>query len=244
MPPVPSIPVGYATPDALETLSVSTFRICTHSVSTFFRAIRLIYMFTLLGLPVRYRQDMRHVEILPGNTEKAYQTYQRWIAEWNQMGTAAGILFGLLFTILQLPGASYDPVVRILVQLSMVCLFFGALFALLFSIRFGRVICERERFELVLHGTSNGFWNPWIALSMPLAWIIWGVFYFALLVLAFLWRSAADTSEPNTTIKTGPFLVKAIRPQVITSSIFALGTLYLGLIIATMHDNERHVAAE
>ncbi|KAJ7614172.1 hypothetical protein FB45DRAFT_1036274 [Roridomyces roridus] len=223
-------------------------RVWKHSFSTCLNFFDSIYMITLLGLPSRYRKDMLHAQILSGNTERTHQTYGRWIAEWSQMGTAAGVLFGMLFTILQLPGASYDPLVRILVQLSMVCLFFGALFALLFSITFGRVICEHERFEWIHRGcergTSNHFWNPWIALSMPLAWIIWGVFYFALLVLAFLWRSAADTKEANMTTTTSPSLLQGIGPQVMTSSIFALGTLYLGLIIATMRDNGRQVAAE
>ncbi|KAJ7614125.1 hypothetical protein FB45DRAFT_938074 [Roridomyces roridus] len=213
--------------------------------------IHRLYIIMLFGLPFRYRKDMRHVQILPGNTEKTYQTYQRWIAEWNQMGTTAGILFTLLFTILQLPGASYDLVVRTLVQFSMVCLFFGAVFASLFAIAFGRVACgEHERLEWMhrgcgrSRGTRNRFWNTWIALSMPLAWIIWGVFYFAILVLVFLWRSDADTSEPNVATTTSPSLVKEIGPQVITSSIFALGTVYLALTVATMLDDEWHVVSE
>ncbi|KAJ6597513.1 hypothetical protein DFH09DRAFT_1132080 [Mycena vulgaris] len=151
------------------------------------------------------------------------------------MGGIAGILFGVLFTVLQISSASYDPMVRTIVQLSIVCLFFGAVYAFILSMALGKLETGTEGLVWIRQATSratrNLFWNPWIMLSMPLTWIIWGVIYFAVFILVFLWRSGAiDERDENSK----PSLHQEYGPRAITTLIFGVGVVYLILIIITV----------
>ncbi|KAJ6524133.1 hypothetical protein DFH09DRAFT_188197 [Mycena vulgaris] len=134
-------------------------------------------MYVMFGLPDRYYQDVPQSQNLGSNDNRACRTYRVWVDEWTQIGSAAGVLFSVLFTILQISSASYDPVVRTVVQLSIVCLFFGAIYAFILRMRFRKLGNEPEGLGWIHQATSraarNPFWNPWIMLSMPLAWIIW-----------------------------------------------------------------------
>jgi hypothetical protein len=58
-----------------------------------------------------------------------------------------------------------------------------------------------------------------------------GVFYFAIFMMAFLWRSGA-TNEPDENSR--PSKTVAYGPRVVTTLMFAAGTLYLGLVIVAV----------
>lgn len=45
----------------------------------------------------------------------------------------------MLFTVLQITSAAYDPAIRMVVQMSIVCLFFGVIYALVLSATFGKL---------------------------------------------------------------------------------------------------------
>lgn len=79
------------------------------------------------------------------------------------MGTAAGVLFSVLFTVLQRTSAAYDPAVRTVVQLSIVCLFFGVIDALMLLTTFGQLQLDtnaRGVMRIIAENPSRQtFWN-------------------------------------------------------------------------------------
>ncbi|KAJ7713615.1 hypothetical protein B0H16DRAFT_541909 [Mycena metata] len=128
----------------------------------------------LFGLPGHYFRDVPPRTLLGGEnwTEASRTVHKRWMKEWTQMGTAAGVLFSVLFAVLQITSAAYDPAVRTVVQLSIVCLFFGVLYALILSAAFGKL--QSGVMHIITENlSSETFWNLWVLLSMPLAWITW-----------------------------------------------------------------------
>ncbi|KAJ7851444.1 hypothetical protein B0H13DRAFT_2399797 [Mycena leptocephala] len=134
----------------------------------------------------------------------------------------------------RISSAAYDPIVRTVVQLSIVCLFFGSIYAFILYAMFGKL--EQAATGPVWmrnarKASTDTLWNPWIMLSLPLFWIIWGVFYFAIFIMAFLWRSGA-TNEPDENSR--PSETVAYGPRVVTTLMFAAGTLYLGLVIVAV----------
>jgi hypothetical protein len=107
---------------------------------------------------------------------------------------SAKFISSVLFTALQMSSAAYDPIVRTVVQLSIVCLFFGGIYAFILATMFGKMDKSPEGIiwmrvwrhspvrstgtadnhdQNAKRSPTNTFWNPWIMLSIPLAWIIW-----------------------------------------------------------------------
>ncbi|KAJ7664196.1 hypothetical protein B0H17DRAFT_302835 [Mycena rosella] len=141
------------------------------------KLFRVLYISVLFGLPARYCGDAVQPQTLGSDDVTGRNLCKRWIKEWAQMRSVAGILFSVLFTILQISSASYDPMVRTVVQLSIVCLFFGAVYACILLMKFGKLEAEGAA-RVWIHQTipvlpRNTFWNTWIMLAMPLVWIIW-----------------------------------------------------------------------
>ncbi|KAJ7831309.1 hypothetical protein B0H14DRAFT_3143210 [Mycena olivaceomarginata] len=198
----------------------------------------IIYRVFLFGLPDRYlgNSPQPQTSLDSDGSPLAYAKacdafYKRCSNEWREMGAGAAVLFSLLFTILQISSAAYDPVVRTVVQLSIVCLFFGSIYAFILSPVFGKLeqaAAGPVWMRNARRAPTDTLWNPWIMLSLPLSWIIWGLFYFAIFIMAFLWRSGA-TDEPNE--NSGLSKTAAYGPRIVTTLIFAAGTVYLGLVI-------------
>ncbi|KAF7333376.1 hypothetical protein MVEN_02353300 [Mycena venus] len=201
--------------------------------------LRTLYTLALFGLPGRYFNQAPPSQPLSGGKNgirASRAVYKCWINEWSRMVTAAGTLFGLLFTVLQIPSAAYDPVVRTVVQLSMVCLFFGALYTVILLMSFGALNSEPQEGDdemhiITDHCSKEGFWNPWVMLCMPLAWITWGVIYFMIFLLAFFWRSGAK-NEPDDNTK--PSLNQEYGPRIVMTITMTVGLVYLVLTIKTV----------
>ncbi|KAF7352325.1 hypothetical protein MVEN_01196200 [Mycena venus] len=220
-----------STEDTLLPTTSITSLIAAHPPRTpanYLKYLHALYGFVLFGLPDRYFRDIPTLPCYPDGST----LFKRWINEWTQMGTVAGMLFGLLFTVLQISSAAYDPVVRTVVQLAMVCLFFGAIYAFILSATFGKLETDPEGIgwirQLANHPPKNTLWNTWIMLSLPLAWIIWGVIYFTLFMLVFFWRSGAS-NEPDDNSKPSP--KQEYGTRVITTLMMIVGTVYLVLMI-------------
>ncbi|KAJ6526281.1 hypothetical protein DFH09DRAFT_1187897 [Mycena vulgaris] len=133
----------------------------------------------------------------------------------------------------RIPSASDDLVVHTVVWLSMACLCFGVLYAVILGFEFrkfgntaeGNKTKELDWIREVTLPPTNNFWNPRIMLSMPAVWIIWGVIYFAVFMISFLWR----TNEKGEDSESSPIQQKG--PRIVTTVIGFVGAVYLGLII-------------
>ncbi|KAJ7266089.1 hypothetical protein C8J57DRAFT_384459 [Mycena rebaudengoi] len=137
-------------PDSVDEPEQTTIEDILMPVTTIFPArtpvdhlevLRSLYTVMLFGLPGRYFRDAPPQTLLGGENwiEASRTVHKHWMKEWTQMATAAGVLFSVLFTVLQISSAAYDPAVRTVVQLSMVCLFFGVIYALMMSTTFGKL---------------------------------------------------------------------------------------------------------
>ncbi|KAJ7718141.1 hypothetical protein B0H16DRAFT_1387856 [Mycena metata] len=183
----------------------------------------------LFGLPGRYVRDVPPHTLLGGENwiEASRIVHKRWTKEWTQMGTAAGVLFSVLFTVLQITSAAYDPAVRTVVQLSIVCLFFGVIYALVLSVTFGKLQLGVMRI-ITENPSREAFWNLWVMLSMPLVWITWGGIYFVIFMAVFFWRSGAS-NEPDDDHKPSPD--QEYAPRAITSILMIVGVVYFILSV-------------
>ncbi|KAJ7450602.1 hypothetical protein FB451DRAFT_1285635 [Mycena latifolia] len=220
--------------DDQSTTSLDTPHPMLQTPTTYLGFLYKLYTSVLLGLPHRYYKDAPQPRTLGGDDPgTAPALYKRWTDEWTQMGSIAVVLFGLLFTVLQISSVSYDVVVRTVVWLSMVCLFFGATFAIILSLIFRKLATKTVGVRWIREVTrppKNHFWNARIMLSMPAVWIIWGVVYFAIFMLVFLWRSGA-TNEKDEHSKPSPS--QEYGPRAFTTFVFVLGVAYLMLILRT-----------
>ncbi|KAJ7450575.1 hypothetical protein FB451DRAFT_719502 [Mycena latifolia] len=199
---------------------------------TYLTFLHNLYMSVLFRLPDRYSRDVPQQPMLNGHEDGMTQAlYKRWVNEWTQMGSVASVLFGVLFTILQISSAAYDPIVRTVLWLSIVCLFFGATYAVILLWTFGKLEMNTQGLDWIRQVTrppNNRFWNLCIMLSMPAAWISWGAISFAFCIVTFLWRSGA-TDEKDESSKPSP--TQEYGPRFTATFIFILGAIYLGLII-------------
>ncbi|KAJ7762690.1 hypothetical protein B0H14DRAFT_2633915 [Mycena olivaceomarginata] len=85
----------------------------------------------------RYLEDAPQINPSPlssENVEASQAFYMRCVHEWTQVGSAAGMLFSV----------SYDPIVRTVIQLSIVSLFFGTIYAFILSVAFGKLDRGRQ----------------------------------------------------------------------------------------------------
>ncbi|KAJ7901446.1 hypothetical protein B0H13DRAFT_2028023, partial [Mycena leptocephala] len=222
MDPAPPLPAGQILPISTTPTLALTIKLPGASSKLFFL---IIYKVVLFGLPDHYLgnspqpQTNLDSDASPLVYAKACDTfYKRCSNEWREMGAGAAVLFSLLFTILQISSAAYDPIVRTVVQLSIVCLFFGSIYAFILYAMFGKL--EQAATGPVWmrnarKASTDTLWNPWIMLSLPLFWIIWcepclcGGVLFCHLHHGFLWRSGAtnepdENSRPSKTVAYGP----------------------------------------
>ncbi|KAJ7239305.1 hypothetical protein C8J57DRAFT_110868 [Mycena rebaudengoi] len=197
---------------------------------TSFEFLIIPYIFLFLGLPDRYFREALHLQAL-GDDGAGRNPFQRWIGEWTYLGCIALAISGLLVAI---PSSGNDPIVHTLALLSVVCLCAGAGYAATLVMTFGRLETVAERRVWIRQAMrampQNSFWNPWIMLAMPLAWIGWGVFYGVVLIGAFIWRDGA-TNEPD---ENSRLLTQAYGPKVVEMSIYVVSLGYFGLMVRTV----------
>ncbi|KAJ7806458.1 hypothetical protein B0H13DRAFT_2485834 [Mycena leptocephala] len=221
----------------------------------FLTLLHVTYTLLFLGLPDRYFREAPKTENLDGDGAGAGRNFcQRWINEWTYIGGIALVISGLLVAMLQTSSGGNDPIVHTLALLSMVCLFAGAGYAATLVMTFGRLETEADRRvwmrvcsnsigcllslprdspaqQAMRAMPENSFWNPWIMLATPLAWISWGVFYGVVLRGAFIWRDGA-TNEPDENSRLLPH--QAYGPKVVEMLIYVVGLGYFGLIVKTV----------
>ncbi|KAJ7261098.1 hypothetical protein C8J57DRAFT_472774 [Mycena rebaudengoi] len=201
---------------------------------TSFKFLIIPYIFLFLGLPDRYFREALHLRAL-GDDGAGRNPCQRWIGEWTYLGCIALAISGLLVAMFQIPSSGNDPIVHTLALMSVVCLCAGAGYAATLVMTFGRLETVAGRRVWIRQAMrampQNSFWNPWIMLAMPLAWIGWGVFYGVVLIGAFIWRDGA-TNEPDEKSRLLPH--QAYGPKVVEMLIYVVSLGYFGLMVRTV----------
>ncbi|KAJ7450605.1 hypothetical protein FB451DRAFT_1186710 [Mycena latifolia] len=192
----------------------------THTPPNYLEFLHELYMTVWLGLPDRYSRNVPHPSLLADHGDGANQAlYKCWVTEWTRMGCATFVLFW----------ASSDLIVWMLVQLSTICLFFGTIYAidiilLLTFEKLGTTTEGLNWIHQVHRPPKNPLWNPWIMLSMPAVWILWGVIYLLFSILA----SSDPDDEKDQHSKSS--LKQHHASRFTAAFISVLGVIYLRLM--------------
>ncbi|KAJ7761736.1 hypothetical protein B0H16DRAFT_538182 [Mycena metata] len=188
-----------------------------------------LYMLVLFKLPDHYFWDAQHQPLMPegSSSGEAQALYKQWVKEWAYMGRGAFVMYCLLL-LRKDPG---DLIVWTLVWLSKVCLLFGFAYAFILLSTFGQFETDTAGglvwIRRILHLSKNSLWNSKVMLSMPGAWMGWGAFWFAISLLASLWRSGPAEEYENSE----PSLKQEYGPRGIITFVIVLGLIYAGLMI-------------
>ncbi|KAF9459264.1 hypothetical protein BDZ94DRAFT_1117209, partial [Collybia nuda] len=108
----------------------------------------------------------------------------------------------------------------------------GLLYGCLYIVRFGTMRKGYKAIQWAEEAQQTEtriFWNVWVFLAMPAVWLSWSIILFMTSIMAYLWRTGS-TNDP--TLQLSPRM--ALGPRLAVSGLFALGILYLGLIIFTL----------
>ncbi|KAF8166345.1 hypothetical protein K438DRAFT_1941781 [Mycena galopus ATCC 62051] len=178
-----------------------------------------LYMLVLLGLPYYYSRDAP--SILGRINDGTQSLYARWVNQWIKIGGAA---FLLILFITQRSSASYDLLPRIMLLLSIVLLFFAAIYSIVLSQTFGNLKINTERLDWIRvpHPPKNRFWTPWIMVSLPAMCILWGPILF---ILSFVSNTHGKDDDSTSPPK------KDYSPQTAAALMFVLGLVYLRLML-------------
>ncbi|THU96797.1 hypothetical protein K435DRAFT_965778 [Dendrothele bispora CBS 962.96] len=160
-----------------------------------------------------------------------------FLQEWKTMVVAAALMFPATFTLLQLTPA--DPISRTGCILSFTCAAVSLLGGLIGMLRFAGARGHRKATVWMKRAFSNRFisWNPWIALSIPLAWFIWSIMFLLASTMAFTWRSTAGSSLTSLGVSPSEVVIssKAILGiRIGVSALLGLGLFTIVLMFATL----------
>ncbi|KAF9044124.1 hypothetical protein BJ165DRAFT_181750 [Panaeolus papilionaceus] len=177
----------------------------------------------------------------PPVVSEPYQNLNKtWIAfidsllkEWKTLNIISVLLLTAILTILQLDGAGTDPLTRFTALISMICALMSLLFGCMYIIRFGtmRKTYKAAEWASEAKRTRTGiFWNVWVMLAMPAAWLAWSMVSYIVCVMSFVWRTGtlSDTNRD-------PFSDEAaLIPRIIVTVVLSLGLIYFSLIALTL----------
>ncbi|KAF8905728.1 hypothetical protein CPB84DRAFT_562685 [Gymnopilus junonius] len=162
------------------------------------------------------------------------------VKEWKTLNVVSALLASAIMTIFQVPDAAGDPVTRTLALLSLISSLFSLSYGCMYIVRFGmmRSMFHASRWAEQAQKTKTLiWWNVWVLLAMPVVWMAWSMLLFISAILSFVWRtgSVLDPANPSP---LGPRLALALR--ILITSAFALGMIYLCMIIKTLKKYGSH----
>ncbi|CAK5263802.1 unnamed protein product [Mycena citricolor] len=114
-------------------------------------------------------------------------TWDDLVNEWRTQSVVSALLLSAILSMLQ-QTAAFDPLVRILVQISLLCtamsLFFGSLHSVSFKGAKAETWTQEKR-------TSTG-----TVLAVPAIWLGWSIILFVTCVIVFAFRSTSEAHDP------------------------------------------------
>ncbi|KAL0954996.1 hypothetical protein HGRIS_003922 [Hohenbuehelia grisea] len=154
--------------------------------------------------------------------------------EWRNQNIISVLLLSAVLTMLQIEGIEGDPVSRTATLLSLICALMSLLYGCIYMARFGtmnKMYKAKSWADAAGSMQKHIFWNVWVFLAMPAAWLAWSLVFFSVSVLSFIWRtgSSADFEDPIRLSPRGE-----LGPRVALSVVFVLGLVYFVLIMDTL----------
>ncbi|PPR00865.1 hypothetical protein CVT24_000317 [Panaeolus cyanescens] len=155
------------------------------------------------------------------------------LKEWKTLNIISVLLLTAILTVLQLDGAGTDPLTRFTALISMICALMSLLFGCMYIIRFGTMRKTYKAAEWASEAKRSRtgiFWNVWVMLAMPAAWLAWSMISYIVCVMSFVWRTGtmADSEREPLTDKD------VLIPRIVVSVVLSLGLIYFMLIALTL----------
>ncbi|KAF8596100.1 hypothetical protein BDV93DRAFT_411825, partial [Ceratobasidium sp. AG-I] len=150
--------------------------------------------------------------------------------EWKTLNVVSALLLSAILTMFQVEGSD-QPVMRTSALIALICalwsLTFGCMYILRFSTMKSMHKASRWAEEAQRHSTGI-WWNVWVFLSLPSAFLAWSVISFCVAILSFSWTSG--TATPPAPISDSA----AIGPRIGVTAVFALGLCYFYRVAKTL----------
>lgn len=152
--------------------------------------------------------------------------------EWKTLNIVSVLLLSAILTILQIQAAASDPFTRYFALLSLVCALMSLLYGCMYIVRFGTMRKTYKAAEWATEAQKSRtgiFWNVWVLLAMPAAWLAWSMILYLACIMSFVWRTG--TTEDANIVPLTPS--EARVPRALITFVLALGVIYFFLIAAT-----------
>ncbi|EIW81741.1 hypothetical protein CONPUDRAFT_136535 [Coniophora puteana RWD-64-598 SS2] len=156
------------------------------------------------------------------------------LREWKTLNLVSALLLSAILSMFQNTQMSLDPLIRTPALISLTCALMSLSYGCVYIVRFGtmRTMHNALRWaDEARHTETSIWWNVWVLLAMPAVWLAWSMVSFVVAILAFVWRSGAD-SDPQTPNQLGSRAV--LGPRVGISMLFVLGVVYFGAMVRTL----------
>ncbi|KAF6743521.1 hypothetical protein DFP72DRAFT_124143 [Ephemerocybe angulata] len=156
------------------------------------------------------------------------------IREWKTLNVVSALLSSAILSIFQVPEAAEDPVTRTLALLSLVSALMSLSYGCMYIVRFAsmRSMFRASKWAEEARKTKTLiWWNVWVMLAMPAVWISWAMLFFLSSILSFVWRTG---SEADPEVRPPLSRKAALGPRIAITLVFALGMIYLLMIIRTL----------
>lgn len=156
------------------------------------------------------------------------------LKEWKTNNVVSALLLSAILTMFQIEPAASDPVTRTAGLLSLICALMSLIYGCMYIIRFStmRTMYKAARWAEEARRTNTSlWWNVWVLLAMPVVWLAWSMILFIVAILSYVWRTDAS-NDPNPRPPVSP--LAALGPRIAITVIFAVGLVYLALIVRTL----------
>ncbi|KAJ7173467.1 hypothetical protein C8R46DRAFT_892782 [Mycena filopes] len=153
--------------------------------------------------------------------------------EWQTLNIISVLLMSAILTMLQIEAASH-PITRTSALFSLICALMSLLYGCMYIVRFGgmRKMHKASSFaEEAQKGTTSIWWNVWVLLAMPAAWLAWSIIMFFTCIMSFIWLSGS--SQDQVDFSVSPRVLLGLR--IALTLVFVLGIIYFVLIVRTFH---------
>ncbi|KAJ7598680.1 hypothetical protein C8J56DRAFT_171399 [Mycena floridula] len=210
----------------------------THSILLLRMLVFLVFQirtWLLLNLPRRYYDKARPIFDLQDHSNHAWDAYLGFLrSDYKTAITVSGLLFPVIMTVFQIPGASDDALTRATALLSLVCAVLGIGYAFMVKSHFDGA--HNTNFVWLMdsrHSARRTWWNAWVVLALPVVWTGWSVILFVISMLFYVWRTGATTDEIRAPLAPG----HALALRLTITAVISIGIAGLVLVKRTLPKN-------
>ncbi|KAG6810118.1 hypothetical protein H0H92_013235 [Tricholoma furcatifolium] len=155
------------------------------------------------------------------------------LKEWKTLNIVSVLLLSAILALLQINSAASDPITRSCALLSLICALMSLLYGCVYIIRFSGMRKTHKALQWAKMAQKTKtliWWNVWVLLALPSAWLAWSLILCITCIMTFTWRSSAAGLNSTLTLSAQAELIV----RIVISVILVIGGVYFALILATL----------